>query len=99
MQARYGGVEFAVLLPGLRRQQAASVIAGLRGLPPAGQTFSAGISEWRDADEPDNPAAQVADADRALYRAKKGGRDRIVVAGPSTSTAEVGGSPRQATRP
>ena len=97
--ARYGGEEFAVLLPGLRLQQAASVIAGLRALTPAGQTFSAGISEWRDADEPDNPAALVADADRALYRAKKDGRDRIVVAGPSTSTAEVGGSPRQATRP
>jgi len=86
--ARYGGEEFAVLLPGCRLEQAEAVIGRLMDRTPAGQTFSAGISEWRCAGEPDNPAALVALADRALYRAKKDGRDRIVLARPSTSEAE-----------
>jgi diguanylate cyclase (GGDEF)-like protein len=86
--ARYGGEEFAVLLPGHRLEQAESVIGRLKDRTPAGQTFSAGISEWRCAGEPDTPAALVAHADQALYRAKKDGRDRIVLARPPALDAE-----------
>ena len=82
--ARYGGEEFGVLLPGHRLEQAETVIARLRERTPAGQTFSAGISEWRSAGEP-APAALVAHADRALYGAKQPGRDRIVLARPDVS--------------
>ncbi|MDT7580782.1 MAG: hypothetical protein QOK35_2046 [Pseudonocardiales bacterium] len=85
--ARYGGEEFAVLLPGQRPEQAATVIARLKDRTPAGQTFSAGICEWRGAGEPDNPATLVAHADQALYEAKKNGRDRIVLARPQASAA------------
>ena len=88
MLARYGGEEFAVLLPGHRLEDAERVIARVKHRTPAGQTLSAGICEWRSAGQPENPAALVAHADRALYRAKKGGRDRIVLARPSTSDGE-----------
>jgi diguanylate cyclase (GGDEF)-like protein len=91
--ARYGGEEFAVLLPGYRLEQAEGVIARLKGRTPAGQTFSAGICEWRVAGRPDSPAALVAQADRALYRAKKDGRDRIVLAGPPPAGADQAGLP------
>jgi diguanylate cyclase (GGDEF)-like protein len=91
--ARYGGEEFAVLLPGCRLEQAEAVIGRLMDRTPAGQTFSAGISEWRCAGEPDTPAALVAHADRALYRAKNDGRDRIVLARPSTPGAEPAAAP------
>jgi diguanylate cyclase (GGDEF)-like protein len=89
--ARYGGEEFAVLLPGYRLEQAEGVIARLKGRTPAGQTFSAGICEWRVAGRPDSPAALVAQADRALYRAKKDGRDRIVLAPPSVAGVDATG--------
>ena len=81
--ARYGGEEFAVLLPGHRSEQAETVIARLRDRTPDGQTFSAGICEWRRAGGPDNPATLVAHADQALYEAKKNGRNRTVLARPA----------------
>jgi diguanylate cyclase (GGDEF)-like protein len=80
--ARYGGEEFAVLLPGHRLDEAAAAIARLRGCTPGGQTFSAGVCEWRYAGQPANPVLLVTHADRALYRAKQSGRDRVAVAPP-----------------
>jgi EAL domain-containing protein (putative c-di-GMP-specific phosphodiesterase class I) len=54
----------------------------LRELTPGGQTFSAGVAMWVEGVEPEQI---VADADTALYSAKRAGRDRVlpfVVAGP-----------------
>ena len=59
------------------------MIARLRDRTPDGQTFSAGICEWRRAGGPDNPATLVAHADQALYEAKKNGRNRTVLARPA----------------
>ena len=75
--ARYGGEEFAVLLPGHDVDRARRAIVALAPHTPRGQTFSAGVAEWGRTG-PEDPTALVAAADRALYRAKRGGRNRVV---------------------
>jgi diguanylate cyclase len=73
---RYGGEEFAILLPGADCQEAASIIERLRPVTPAGQTFSAGIAKWDTLETSDE---LVARADQSLYRAKRHGRDRTSI--------------------
>jgi diguanylate cyclase (GGDEF)-like protein len=75
--ARYGGEEFALLLPGLSPIDARERIEQLRRATPHEQTFSAGVALWDPATE---PGAAVAAADAALYRAKRAGRDRVMLA-------------------
>jgi diguanylate cyclase (GGDEF)-like protein len=81
--ARYGGEEFTLVLPACTEDQAAQLVDRLRPLMPDRQTFSAGIATW-DGDETVNELVQR--ADRALLRAKKGGRNRTVVAGRELQT-------------
>lgn len=73
--ARWGGEEFAVLLPECVLADAGAVLDRLRGAVPEGQTASAGLVRW-DGREP--AAALLARADQCLYRAKQAGRDRVV---------------------
>jgi diguanylate cyclase (GGDEF)-like protein len=75
---RYGGEEFALLLPGAGPGDATSVVEPLRPATPMEQTESVGIAHW---DGEEGAEALIARADRALYEAKRGGRDRAVVAG------------------
>lgn len=84
---RYGGEEFAVLLPGRGSDEACAVLDELRWLTPSGQTFSAGVAVW---DPRTDPGEAVRAADAALYEAKRAGRDRVVAAG---SPVEAGGLP------
>ena len=85
--ARFGGEEFAVLLknPSARvaldvgeRVRRAVAALDLRRLGVPGVSVSVGVAV---ADDPDVALDAVIDeADRALYRAKRGGRDRVVAA-------------------
>lgn len=78
---RYGGEEFCVLLPATDENGAVALAERLRhavARPAAGDqralTASFGIAIWRDGDTAD---ALFDRADRALYRAKTAGRDRV----------------------
>ncbi|MCW2996074.1 MAG: hypothetical protein JWQ18_3569, partial [Conexibacter sp.] len=75
--ARYGGEEFAVLLPGADPSAAREVAQSLRNAMPDAETCSIGVVTWDGAEGGDTLFAR---ADAALYRAKDGGRDRVVTA-------------------
>lgn len=75
MLARYGGEEFAVLLPGCTLHDAQALLERLRLSMPEAQTVSAGVACWDGVESPD---ALVGRADRALYSAKRAGRDRLI---------------------
>jgi diguanylate cyclase (GGDEF)-like protein len=70
--ARYGGEEFAVLLPDCELENAMEIAERLRTAQPEG-TCSIGVARWDDGED---PISLIARADRALYAAKEGGRDR-----------------------
>ena len=74
--ARIGGEEFGLVLPGCDAATAYAVVDRLREDMPAGLTASAGVTEWST---PLTAAQVVAEADRALYRAKSDGRNRVCV--------------------
>jgi diguanylate cyclase (GGDEF)-like protein len=75
--ARYGGEEFAILLPNCDAAAAEVVLRRMRAAHPAGESFSAGIAMWDGGESSEH---LVARADRALYSAKKAGRDRFAQA-------------------
>ncbi|HWI71370.1 MAG TPA: GGDEF domain-containing protein [Baekduia sp.] len=82
MAYRLGGEEFLVLLPGATAAEAEEVAERLRtsvsAAPIAGQrvTMSFGVAASADG-EPFDFEALYQRADVALYRAKRGGRDRV----------------------
>jgi diguanylate cyclase (GGDEF)-like protein/PAS domain S-box-containing protein len=85
--ARFGGDEFALLLPETTREQAVVVVERMRlaladrplrqGGPAVELTVSAGITDL--AGEADSLDGLLGRADRALYRAKEAGRNRVRV--------------------
>lgn len=92
--ARYGGEEFAVLLPqtdeagaeaiGARIRQAVQDLALAHPLnsPYRCATVSiGGATGWPGSERSGDQASLVAAADRALYAAKNGGRNRVVMSG------------------
>jgi diguanylate cyclase (GGDEF)-like protein len=80
--ARWGGEEFVILLPQSRLDQAQQLAEKLRRLisetpfDPVGRiTSSFGVTEYHP---PETADAWLDRADRALYRAKTDGRNRVV---------------------
>lgn len=82
LTARYGGEEFVAILSGggleAGRRFAESIREELaRAVGPRAFTVSAGVAEYQEGME--SPSELMAAADRAMYRAKKGGRDQVQV--------------------
>lgn len=88
--ARFGGEEFALILPKTERLGARHVAERIRQELAARAfvvtgtrkrlgtvTASLGVAEWRRGE---SAADLIARADAALYRAKNGGRNRVIVA-------------------
>jgi diguanylate cyclase (GGDEF)-like protein len=88
--ARYGGEEFAVILPHTGGERAVRVAERIRAavedftfLEPEHAvkvTVSAGVATYRAAAGIASADELVSAADRALYAAKKAGKNRVVVA-------------------
>lgn len=84
---RYGGEEFAIILPKIDRQSAGNFYGRVRRMLAEHQfehesskfhvTVSAGIAEY-DPLRHGDMGKLIADADQALYQAKNSGRDRVV---------------------
>ena len=89
--ARYGGEEFAIILPETEATRAliqaervcvavaGHALDGLKGEAARGVTVSIGLAALTPAMKRIEDLVQA--ADEALYRAKSGGRNRIMVAG------------------
>jgi diguanylate cyclase (GGDEF)-like protein/PAS domain S-box-containing protein len=97
--ARYGGDEFVVMLPNASAQQALPVAERIRASVEALQvnkhhndknpltiTLSIGIAEIRH-DPAESVERVIQRADKALYKAKLDGRNRIVIYGQDTTGA------------
>jgi diguanylate cyclase (GGDEF)-like protein len=94
--ARFGGEEFVVLVPGTAAMAAGLAervreavgeigVAAGSGRRAIGTTISAGVAEVSSSAR--NPEALFAAADAALYAAKHGGRNRVVVDGEADAAA------------
>jgi len=88
--ARYGGEEFVIMLPETRKDDGVILAERVRSLvaqhpfehrdvQPGGRiTVSVGVAAF-PADG-GSPSEVLVRADKALYKAKEGGRDRVIVA-------------------
>jgi len=76
--ARYGGEEFLLIATAPTGLGIHEQLERMLAATPQHQTFSAGVAYHRHSDPEESSATMIARADRALYRAKETGRNRIV---------------------
>lgn len=81
LAARYGGEEFCVLLPETGLENAAVVAGKIREAVKAGAVITASIGAASFDAEMSGPEELLEAADKALYKAKEKGRDRVVASG------------------
>jgi diguanylate cyclase (GGDEF)-like protein len=88
--ARFGGEEFVLLMPEASLETAGGAAERLRetvsqlcidveGGLSISLTISVGVAASYPQEAPDSPSALLVRADKALYQAKKDGRDRVVL--------------------
>jgi diguanylate cyclase (GGDEF)-like protein len=89
LAARYGGEEFGVILPntnivaaqavaeGIRQRVKALAIPHIKSVVSDCVTLSLGVAGVSESQN--SPKMLIEAADKALYRAKSGGRDRVAI--------------------
>lgn len=94
LAARYGGEEFALVLTNSNAEQAGIIAEQIRktimgtmiqyeNSVSANITASLGVASMVPGREQAKPDALILEADQAMYRAKRLGRNRVVISGPS----------------
>jgi diguanylate cyclase (GGDEF)-like protein len=97
--ARFGGEEFLVLLPGSSREQARVAAEKLRRaiaelkVPGINRPITASFGVAALPGDADGRDELVRTADRALYAAKRGGRNRVEVPDPHSDNGSIGSAP------
>lgn len=80
--ARYGGEEFGIILPDTSLASAREIAERLRTQfhEKFEQTLSLGVSNYPDIEAEDVAQSLIDSADKALYSAKKNGRNQTIIA-------------------
>jgi diguanylate cyclase (GGDEF)-like protein len=100
LAARYGGEEIAVLLPNADVAHAVVIADNIRrairdleiehsGGPVGFVTISAGVAVWAPTRDAREPTELILGADKALYEAKKKGRNRVQAANGNLSSSST----------